>query len=69
MGADTERVADRTLSAGSWLPVSEDTQREITNQVAEALKQIKASGKKQDSVSISEEGKAFLCSDAVKDNM
>ncbi len=69
MGAYTERVADRTLSAGSWLPVSEDTQREITNQVAEALKQIKASGKKQDSVSISEEGKAFLCSDAVKDNM
>lgn len=55
---------------GSQLPISsEDREKEITNQVTEAWKQIKSSGNKQDSVSISEEGKAFLCSDAVKDNM
>ena len=67
MGAYAERMAGRT--PGSRLPISEDREKEITNQVTEAWKQIKSSGNKQDSVSISEEGKAFLCSDAVKDNM
>ena len=67
MGAYAERMAGRT--PGSRLPISEDREKEITNQVTEAWKQIKSSGNKQDSVSMSEEGKAFLCSDAVKDNM
>ena len=69
MGAYAERVSNRTLSAGSRLQISEDQERQITNQVTEAVKQIKALRNKQDSVTISEEGKAFLCGDAVKENM
>ena len=67
MGAYAERMAGRT--PGSRLPISEDREKEITNQVTEAWKQIKSSGNKQDSVSISEEGNALLCSVAVADNM
>lgn len=69
MGAYAERVADRTLHTDTWRQISEEQEKEMTDRVTEAMKQIKSLRNKQDSVSISEEGKAFLCSDAVKDNM
>ena len=69
MGAYAERVAGRRFAVNSSPQISEDQERKMTNQVTEALKQIKFLRNKQDFVSISEEGKAFLCGDAVKDNM
>lgn len=68
MGAYAERVSFRIPHADSNLQISEDHQREIASQLTSALKELKPFRNTKDSVSISEEGRAFLCSDAVNES-
>ncbi len=69
MGAYAERVSDRTIPVHFPNMVNAERQQEITTLVEDAMQEVKFSRPDRDTVTVSEEAKAFLCSEAGYEKM
>lgn len=68
MGVYAERMQGKTSHADFRTQISKEKQQEVDQKVAEAVKEIRQY-RNSDSVSISEEGREFLCSEAGYEKM
>ena len=69
MGAYAERMYGRMAQEKTGVQPDENRLREMTARIAEAAKEFRADRENRDSVSISKEGRDWLCSDSVYENM
>ena len=69
MGAYAERMYGRMAQGKNGMQISEKRQQEMTARIAEAAAGLREGRTDRDSVSVSKEGRAWLCSEAALENM